>query len=62
MIEDGAFSHKIDYVTSLTMALNSNKQLCLKGKKKNQKIIGTFLFFTRIQRKDYCYLTELHVF
>ena len=44
MIEDGAFSHRIDYVTILTMDLNSNKQLCLKGKKKNQNIIWTFFF------------------
>ena len=31
-------------------------------KEKKKKIIEKSLFCTRIQRKDYCYLTELYVF
>ena len=44
MIEDGAFSHRIDYVTILIMALNSNKQLCLEGKKKIKRLSEHFYF------------------
>ena len=61
MIEDGAFSHKIDYVKIFMMASTLISNYALKERKKstdNQNID----IFTRIQRNDYCYLTELHFF
>ena len=61
MIEDVAFSHKIDYVKILMMASTLIINYALKERKKSTDYLN-ILIFTRIQRKDYCYLTELHVF
>ena len=63
MIEDGTLSHKNWLCCNFYDDLKFKKKTAMPlEKEKKKKIIEKSLFCTRIQRKDYCYLTELYVF